>query len=153
MRSCCCSQLWPSCNQAIVSPPPPSPSPSLPLPLPLPTCACTRTTPRALTGKTTRRLHPFSAVTDHGHLRTDPAGNGQFQSVGQVRRPALYHTKGTLVCVNTLGSSMGVRRWRGRTACAVHAYSIVGNDLCIGGGATLTAHIATQAVRAGVVGL
>ena len=32
----------------------------------------------------------------------------------------------------------------------MHAYSIVGNDLCIGGGATLTAHFAKQAVRAGV---
>ncbi len=41
---------------------------------------------------------------------------------------------------------------RGRTACAVHAYSLVGSDVCTGGGgATLTAHIAVQAVRAGVV--
>jgi hypothetical protein len=41
----------------------------------------------------------------------------------------------------------------GRTACAVHAYSLVGSDACIGGGATLTAlSFALQAVRAGVVG-
>ncbi len=40
---------------------------------------------------------------------------------------------------------------RGRTACAVHAYSLVGGDLCIGGGgSTLTARFAVQAVRAGV---
>jgi hypothetical protein len=32
----------------------------------------------------------------------------------------------------------------------VHAYSLVGSDSC-GGGATLTAHFANQAVRAGVV--
>jgi hypothetical protein len=32
----------------------------------------------------------------------------------------------------------------------VHAYSLVGSDSCIGGSATLTAHFATQAVRAGV---
>ena len=38
----------------------------------------------------------------------------------------------------------------GRTACAVHAYSLVGSDSCIGGGATLTARFALQAVRAGV---
>ena len=38
----------------------------------------------------------------------------------------------------------------GRTACAVHAYSLVGSDSCIGGGATLTARFAVQAVRAGV---
>ena len=51
-----------------------------------------------------------------------------------------------------LGSAMGLRRWRGRTACAVQAYSLAGNDSCIGGGgATLTAHFAMQAVRAGVV--
>jgi hypothetical protein len=38
------------------------------------------------------------------------------------------------------------------TACAVHAYSLVGNDSCIGGGSsTLTAHLAVKAVRAGVV--
>jgi hypothetical protein len=55
--------------------------------------------------------------------------------------------------MRALGPSMGLRRWRGRTACAVHAYSLVGSDLCIGGGATLTAHFATQAVRAGGVGL
>jgi hypothetical protein len=37
-------------------------------------------------------------------------------------------------------------------ACAVHAYSLVGSDSCIGGGGTrLTAHFAMQAVRAGVV--
>ena len=42
--------------------------------------------------------------------------------------------------------------WKDGTACAVHAYSLVGNDSCIGGGgATLTAHFAMQAVRAGVV--
>ncbi len=33
----------------------------------------------------------------------------------------------------------------------MHAYSLVGNDSCIGGGgATLTARFAVQAVRAGV---
>jgi hypothetical protein len=33
----------------------------------------------------------------------------------------------------------------------VHAYSLVGSDVCGGGGGvTLTAHFATQAVRAGV---
>ena len=41
----------------------------------------------------------------------------------------------------------------GRTACAVHVYSLVGSDSCIGGGATLTARFPLQAVRAGVVGL
>jgi hypothetical protein len=41
--------------------------------------------------------------------------------------------------------------WKDGTACAVHAYSLVGSDSCIGGGgATLTAHFAVQAVRAGV---
>ena len=32
----------------------------------------------------------------------------------------------------------------------MHAYSLVGSDSCIGGGATLTARFALQAVRAGV---
>ena len=45
---------------------------------------------------------------------------------------------------------MDLSRWRGRTACAVHAYSLVGSDSCIGGGATLTARFPLQAVRAGV---
>ena len=66
-----------------------------------------------------------------------------------MRKPALYHTKGT--SMRALGPLMGLRRWRGRTACAVHAYSLVGSDSCGGGGSTLTAHFANQAVRAGVV--
>jgi hypothetical protein len=53
--------------------------------------------------------------------------------------------------MRALGSSMDLRRWRGRTACAVHAYSLVGSDSCTsGGGATQTSHFAIQAVRAGV---
>ncbi len=58
--------------------------------------------------------------------------------------------EGYSTSMRALGPLMGVRRWRGRTACAVHAYSLVGNDSCIGGGATLTAHFAKQAVHAGV---
>ena len=54
--------------------------------------------------------------------------------------------------MRALGSAMGLRRWplwKDGTACAVHAYSLVGNDSCTSGG-TLTAHFALQAVRAGV---
>ncbi len=56
--------------------------------------------------------------------------------------------------MRALGSATGLRRWplwKDGTARAVHAYSLVGNDSCIGGGATLTARFALQAVRAGVV--
>ena len=53
--------------------------------------------------------------------------------------------------MRAMGSAMGLRLWRETTSFAVHAYSLVGSDLCIGGGgSTLTARFAMQAVRAGV---
>ena len=68
-----------------------------------------------------------------------------------MRRPALLHTKGTLVWVRWVPPWAYGDGHRGRTACAVHAYSLVGSDLCTGGGgSTLTARFAVQAVRAGV---
>jgi hypothetical protein len=51
--------------------------------------------------------------------------------------------------LGTLSHSMGFMSlaWN-RTSCAVQAYSLAGNDSCIGaGGSTLSAHFAMQAVR------
>jgi hypothetical protein len=81
-------------------------------------------------------------------LPTPTAEDAHRRGRPRVPRRVLQHAR------PRCGPRRGVRRWppwKDGTARAVHAYSLVGNDSCIGGGSsTLTAHFALQAVRAGL---